>query len=166
MSQLQTAITQIQFARAYTLRLIDGLAVDDWYRMPTLGISHIAWQVGHLGMAEYRLAVDRIRGERPADGALISAQFLQQFGKGSIPSADRTNYPSPAEILATCDRVHRLALIELVDLPEEEWCAPPLKPHPLFQTKIDSLFWCAHHEMLHAGQIGLLRRELGHTPKW
>ena len=34
------------------------------------------------------------------------------------------------------------------------------------QTKLDSLFWCAHHEMLHAGQIGLVRRLLGQAPLW
>ena len=29
-----------------------------------------------------------------------------------------------------------------------------------------SLLWCAHHEMVHAGQIGLLRRYLGFAPVW
>ncbi len=33
-------------------------------------------------------------------------------------------------------------------------------------TKLRALLWCAHHEMLHAGQMGLLRRHLGYPPMW
>jgi hypothetical protein len=166
MNSLQTAIHRIQFSRQYTLRLIDGLNRADWFRMPAQGITHIAWQVGHLAMAEYRLALDRIRGEKPEDVQLISPAILKLFGKDSVPDADTGKYPSPAEILRICERIHAQVLAELPSLPESEWTAAPLKPHPLFQTKIDSLFWCAHHEMLHAGQIGLLRRMLGYQPKW
>jgi hypothetical protein len=39
-------------------------------------------------------------------------------------------------------------------------------PHPFATTKLLALLWCAHHEMLHAGQIGLLRRLLGYPPIW
>jgi len=39
---------------------------------------------------------------------------------------------------------------------------PPLKPLSLAKTKLWSLLWCAQHEMVHAGQIGLLRRLLGY----
>jgi DinB superfamily len=165
-SPLETAIERIRFSRQYTLRLIEGLAPGDWFRMPAPAITHIAWQVGHLAMAQYRLTLDRIRGERPADADLISPQFLKQFGKDSVPVADAAQYPEPAAILETCEKVHRQSLAELAQLPESEWGAAPLKPHPLFHTKLDSLFWCAHHEMLHAGQIGLLHRMFGYAPKW
>jgi uncharacterized damage-inducible protein DinB len=36
----------------------------------------------------------------------------------------------------------------------------------LAQTKRASLLWCAQHELVHAGQIGLLRRLLGYPPLW
>jgi hypothetical protein len=39
-------------------------------------------------------------------------------------------------------------------------------PHPFSTTKLRALLWCAHHEMLDAGQIGLLRRHLGYPPMW
>ena len=34
-------------------------------------------------------------------------------------------------------------------------------PHQFATTKLRALLWCAQHEMLHAGQIGMLRRYLG-----
>jgi hypothetical protein len=37
-------------------------------------------------------------------------------------------------------------------------------PHPMFSTKLGALMFCPFHEMLHAGQIGLLRRLFGNAP--
>jgi hypothetical protein len=31
---------------------------------------------------------------------------------------------------------------------------------------VEFLRWCGHHEMTHAGQIGLIRRMLGLSPVW
>ena len=165
-SLLEIAIERIEFSRGYTLRLLERIDDADWFRMPTPAVTHIAWQVGHLAMAQYRLTLDRIRGERPEDASLISADFLKTFGKESIPHPDPARYPTPVEIRAVLDRVHRQALDELRQWPESDWFALPVKPHSLFTRKIDSLFWCAHHEMLHAGQIGLLRRLFGNAPVW
>ena len=38
------------------------------------------------------------------------------------------------------------------------------KPYAVYPNKLGALVFCSHHEMLHAGQIGLLRRLLGKTP--
>ena len=62
--RLEIAIKHIEFARSYTLGLIEGLDDDDWFRQATEGVTHIAWQVGHLAMAEYGLCLFRVRGRR------------------------------------------------------------------------------------------------------
>jgi hypothetical protein len=130
------------------------------------GVTHVAWQAGHLAMAEYRLCLDRIRGERPDDEQIISAAFLRQFGKGSEPDPDPSVYPAPSEILATLARVHEAAMTECANLSDSDLDATALKPHLWFTTKIGSLSWCAAHEMTHAGQLGLLRRLMGKKPIW
>jgi hypothetical protein len=71
MSRLQQAIDQITFARTYTLRLLDQVKEEDWFRQPTAGITHIAWQVGHLATAEFRLGLLRVRGDRPEDEKIM-----------------------------------------------------------------------------------------------
>lgn len=163
--QLALALSQIRAARAYTLERLDGLNDDEWFVMPG-GVTHIAWQVGHLAMAQYRLCLDRIRGERPEDEHLISADFLCRLGRDSVPDADRTNHLPIAELRAVFDRVHAAVLVECESLSEIDLAAATTKPHRLFTTKLDSLLWCARHEMVHAGQIGLLRRLLGRKPQW
>ena len=166
MSQLQTAVDQIIFARRYTVGLLDGVPEAEWFRMPAEGVTHVAWQVGHLAMGQYRLTMELLRGRRPDDGELISDDFLRLFSRNSVPDANPAAYPAPAAIRAVFDRVHERVLAELKDFPEAEWSAPPTRAHRLAKTKMESLFWCGHHEMLHAGQIGLLRRLFGHPPQW
>jgi len=166
MSTLQAALAQIAFARKYTIKLLDQVDPKEWFRQPTEGVSHIAWQVGHLAMGQYRLALERVRGRQPGDERLISDSFLLQFGRDSVPDPDPSKNPSLEEIRHAFDAVHRQALHELFNLTEAELQEPPVKPHPLFTTKLGGLFWCGQHELIHAGQIGLLRRLLGHKPLW
>jgi hypothetical protein len=166
MNRLQLAIDQIVFARNYTIGLLDQTPAHDWLRQPPGGISHIGWQVGHLAFAEYRLALLRIRGPQPEDDTLVSQDFVRLFGAKSVPEADPAKYPAPAEIRAALDRVHEQVLRELPGLAEAELDQPVPHPHPFAKTKLLALLWCAHHEMVHAGQIGLLRRQLGHPPMW
>jgi hypothetical protein len=165
-NRLQLAIEQIVFARNYTIGLLDKTPTTEWFRQPPGGVSHVAWQVGHLAFAQYRMALSRIRGTQPQDDGLISGEFVRLFGRDSVPDADPTKYPSQAEIRAVFDRVHEQVLRELRDLDESELDRPVLKPHPLVKTKLWALLWCAQHEAIHAGQIGLLRRQLGYSPLW
>ena len=107
----------------------------------------------------------RIRGERPDDSELVSAELRQLFGKGSTPDPDATKYPNATEIRDLLDRVHKRTIEELTATSEDvfnELTGEP--PHPMFRTKLEALSWCAQHEFIHAGQIGLLRRLLGE--KW
>jgi uncharacterized damage-inducible protein DinB len=166
MSIVKLALEQIVFVRNYTTHLLDNVPPEDWFRQPSAGVSTIAWQVGHLAMAEYRLALERIRGRRPEDEGLIPEEFLKHFARASIPNPDPAQNPSVEHIRAVFESVHRQALAELETLSEDELSQPVLKSHPLAKTKQEALFWCSQHEMLHAGQIGLLRRQLGYAPLW
>jgi uncharacterized damage-inducible protein DinB len=161
---LRLAIEQIVFARNYTNWLLGQTPTAEWYRQPAGGVSHVAWQAGHLAYAEYRLALWRIRGERPEDEGLFSPKFKRLFGADSVPQ-EESAYP-PDEIRAALDRVHSQVLRELPGLGEDELDRPVPHPHPFAKTKLLALLWCAHHEMLHAGQIGLLRRQLGYPRIW
>jgi uncharacterized damage-inducible protein DinB len=164
MARLQFALEQIVFARNYTIELLEQTPMAEWFRMPAGGVSHVAWQVGHIAHAEYRLALWRVRGERPDDATLFSPDFRRLFGADSVPQADSV-FPA-AELRAVLDRVHEQVLRELPQLAEGELDQPVPHPHPFATTKLRALLWCAHHEMVHAGQIGLLRRHLGYPPMW
>jgi hypothetical protein len=160
------ALQQLQLARQYTLRLLDHVPHEDWFRLPAEGVTHVAWQVGHLAMAEYRLALERVRGSRAEDAQLFPQELLIWYGKDSIPDPDPRHNLQPEELRAALDRIHTQVLQELPAVADADWSLPPHRPHPLFDTRLGSVAWCARHEMLHAGQIGLLRRLLGGSPLW
>ena len=162
--ELKFPLQLIKEAREYTVSLLEDLQPDDWFRMPSDGVTHIAWQVGHLAMAEFRLCLERLRDLQPDDRDMISKDFLRMHGKGSVPVAHPAESPSPEQIRATFDRVHTQVLKEIPLYQADDVSEPLANPHPMFGTKVDALYFCAKHEMLHAGQIGLVRRLLGKPP--
>ena len=103
--------------------------------MPQEGVTHVAWQVGHLAFAQYRLALLRVRGARPDDGALIAPEFLAVLGADTVADRDAARYPSPAEIRAVFDRVHHRVLEDLARHPEADLDSPVPLPHPIAKTK-------------------------------
>ena len=51
MSQLEFAIAQMRLARAYVNDLLFHIDSNEWFRQPKEGVTHVAWQVGHLAVA-------------------------------------------------------------------------------------------------------------------
>ena len=164
MSRLSEALDQIALTRRYLLERLDTVPVADWFAMPG-GVTHVAWQVGHLASSQYRLCLERLRPRTLADEALIPDEFLKMFGREALPAAV-TGY-TPEQIRAVFDRVYARVMEELPAYPDADLDLPPLlKPHPLFSTRIAGLRYAPLHEMIHCGQIALLRRLLGQPPIW
>jgi hypothetical protein len=161
---LELAIKQIEFARAYTVSILAEIAEVDWFTMPPDCPTHVAWQAGHLSMAQYGLCLFRQRGRQEIDSELMSSSFRKLFSRGTVPESDATKYPSPAEIRAVFDRVHAQVLKEAPSFTAGQLKEPVEAPFAVEATKLGALLFCSHHEMLHAGQLGLLRRLLGKQP--
>ncbi|MFO0869582.1 MAG: DinB family protein [Pirellulales bacterium] len=164
MSLAELALAQIVSARQYLQTLLADLPDDEWFVMPTGAATHVAWQVGHLAMAEYGLCLFRQRGRTAADLELMPGTFRKQFQRGSQPQPDPQQNPTPAEIRQALDTVHSQVLAEVPTFTDEQLSQPADMPYAAQPTRYGALLFCAHHEMLHAGQIGLLRRLLGHPP--
>lgn len=163
-SKLQSAIERIKFARLYTSQFLNELSPGDWFWHPAELTTHVAWQVGHLAVAEYNLCLRRIRDRIDADNALISDEYIKLFQLGSTPTADLSLYPPVEEIRRVFNAVHQQAISELSQRTDAELDVPVGKPHPVFATKLGAVEWCAPHELVHAGQIALLRRMMGRPP--
>ena len=159
-------LDQIRFARSYTTRLLDHTPQEEWFEIPLGGVSHVGWQVGHLIVAGYNLTLKRARGRLPGDEKLVSDEMLARFGRESVADPDMGDRFSAAILRATYDRVHDRIQAELPGIPAAQWELPLDPPHMICKTRLECLAWCGQHEMVHAGQIGLLRRLLGHAPVW
>ena len=158
--RLAIVMRQIEFARNYTMTLLEDLNDDDWFWSPPEYPTHIAWQVGHIAMSEYGLAMFQQRGRLTEDRERMSGKYRKLFLRGTEPKLDREAYPSPPEILEVLNNVHQQMRIEVPTFEEilDEEVGPP---HAAYATKYGALLFAPQHEMLHAGQIGVLRRLMG-----
>lgn len=164
MDALQLAIDQIRFARDYTLTLLDETPADRWFEIPPGSPSHIAWQVGHLAMAQYGLCLFRIRGRSEGDLDLMPSSFRKKYSRGTTPDPDPERNPAVADIREVLDRVYQQAMQEMPGYSADVLQETVELPYTAYPTRLGCLLFCSHHEQIHAGQIGLIRRHLGLPP--
>ena len=105
-----------------------------------------------------------MRGKEPEDEQIIPASFFRRFQKGTVPDPNADQYPAPDEIRQVLQRVHQQSLAELAGYTDQQLNVKLPEPHAVFDTKLGSVYFCSAHELIHAGQIGLVRRLLGKTP--
>jgi hypothetical protein len=162
--RLEPAIDRLRRSRLFIKPFLADLRPEDWYWSPSQITTHVAWQVGHLAVAQYNMCLRRIRGRTTGDEALISDGFIDAFKAGSKPEAEASKDLPLVEIQRVFNGVHDQALAELADRDDAELDVPLEQPHPAFKTKLAAVEFCALHEMVHAGQIALLRRLMGKPP--
>jgi uncharacterized damage-inducible protein DinB len=161
--RLQPALDRIERSRWYTKQFLSDLTPEEWIWQPSELPTHVAWQVAHIAMAQYALCLMRIRGKAEADEALLSEAFFDRFKRGSVPAAGPENNPPLEEIQRVFDAVHQQSLAELAGRTDED-LDEPVDPHPAFKTKLGAVEFASQHELIHAGQIGMLRRLMGKPP--
>jgi DinB superfamily len=167
MDRIRALIDALVFARGYTVPLLDTIPVSDWFAMPAGCPTHVAWQVGHLAFAEARLIVERVGGRRIVEEGVLPAEYFNLFARDSVPDPDPGNHPSPTDIRGVFDRVHEVALQILRDTRDADLETHVVgSSHRFCRTKLDYARWVSAHEMSHTGQIGLIRRMLGHKAVW
>jgi hypothetical protein len=95
---------------------------------------------------------------------LIPNRFRKKVMKGTQPEASPEAYLPPLEIVQVLNRVNDQMLLEIDGLDGPNLDEPVDLPYAGFPTRYGSLLFAASHEMLHAGQIGVLRRLMGMSP--
>jgi hypothetical protein len=163
-ARLEAAIERLRRARTFTRRFLADLAPDEWFWSPPAYTTHIAWQTGHIAVAQYNLCLRRLRGRTAEDDTLMPEAFFDVFKVGSQPLSGAANNPPLEQIQRVFDAVQQQVLIELPNVDNAELDAPVDPPHPAFKTKLGAIEWCSPHEFVHAGQIAMLRRLMGKPP--
>ncbi len=155
---------QMLFARGYLHTLVDTVPVERWFEQPAGCPTHVAWQVGHIASSQYLLTLFRTRGKLDSDEGLIPKAFLKQFGKGSEAQPAEASSFSAGQVLEIFDAVGREAVAVVPTLSANSLRQSVVMPYAVYPNILGSLLLASHHEMLHAGQVGIVRRMLGLTP--
>ena len=117
-------------------------------------VNHVKWLTGHVVSTRYMLL--NLCG-RPAQEPFPS---LFEKGKGLDSDAE---YPSMQALLADWDALSEQLAEQMDQITEEQANGPaPFQVPTTDQTFRGVLTFFLHHEAYHIGQIGILRKYLGH----
>ena len=157
-------VGQVDFARKYTLGLLENVPEELWPIVPTGASSHIAWQVGHLAVSQYGLMLFRQRGRAEGDLELMPGWLRKRFGRGSVPPSNASEIPSKESLLECLEKIHYASMASLPNFSAEQLMETTEMPYAVYPIKLGALLFCPLHESIHAGQIGMLRRMHGLLP--
>jgi len=124
---------------------------------PVEGAHHAAWQLGHLILSERRM-VDAVRG---GSGIALPDGFEAAHPKGGAPGIrEAVVRKSEYQGLMELQRQQTLGL--LARLPEEELSAVAPEIVRAYAPTVGAVFaTIGGHELMHSGQIAVIRRALG-----
>ncbi len=170
MERIDFILEQSELTRNTTLKLLREIPGEEWYKNQKGIGSSIAWQVGHLVISEFYHAIAVVTGfNKKVAEHIPLRKYSEQFTIGTKVSDDWEFKPTPSEFLKDLDFVHNVAIEDMKTLSEYDLNSklePTKFPHPTAEIKHEALSWNYMHEMYHCGQIGILKRELGHPTNW
>ena len=145
---------------AYLRRLVADVPDVDLSRQPNGVANHPAWVMGHLTYSCQAL------GGELGLATWLPAQWEQLYGTGSIPTSDRSAYPSKEELLAALvDGQVRIQSAygsrrrgNVHGLPDERYRTT----YPTVGYAV--LHILTGHAAVHVGQVSVWRRAAGYQP--
>ena len=131
-----------------------------WVHQVHPGCNHALWFVGHMANTDnFLLSLVAPQRTAPLEG------YRERFGMGSQPVNRPEEYPPPQEVLETMRERRRTLLNVLGEMSEEDLSRATPPGSPDFLPDFASVFEMANwHEAMHAGQLSVARRALGHKP--
>jgi len=148
------AIAKIfEFSQMSLSRNLEGITHEESLWAPEPGGNAVNWVLGHI--LYHRNVVMSLLGQPP----VWDPEKAARYARGSAPLGP-DDHPQPLEsIRAEMDRSQAPLVAALRAATEEQLAAPMENGAPLSQR----LTLLGFHEGYHGGQIGLLRRLLGHA---
>ncbi len=154
---LDTGLFVLEFARRATLGFLEGIEGDAFVKAFAPGGGNAAYAVGHIASTD-DMTLQMLAGQ---PGALPETH-QKLFGGGAHPSENTADYPPRAEMIETMNGLRASVIDYFKGLSEAELLAPVEGPMAQFgDTRAKLMTSLAWHEGMHAGQLTVIRRQLG-----
>ncbi|MBU0640863.1 MAG: DinB family protein [Planctomycetes bacterium] len=145
------------FCRMVTNMYLQDLSDADLLMRPVPSANHIAWQLGHLICSE-RQMMSALGHEMPE----LPAGFEKAHDKEAAKSDDPANFPSKDQYIALMEKQRNVTMAAFDATSETDLETPsPKEMREYAPTVADVLRLVGLHELMHAGQLVVVRRKLG-----
>ena len=136
-------------------RALDGLGDSEMWQSPPGGGNPMAWVLGHV--TEYRTVLLTLMGHP------MPLEWGERvFARGSARREPAT-YPDRRVIEACWKATHGAMRDAFAAVTADRLAAPAKMELPGVKTIADQIAFGAFHESYHVGQMGYVRRQLGHS---
>jgi uncharacterized damage-inducible protein DinB len=136
-------------------RSLEGLSDEEAWAQPTGSGNPIAWLLGHLTEARAGMLTEM--------GMPFTYGWTRVFQRGSALQ-DRSGYPTRAAIETAWTATHAAMRDAFASVAAERLAGPVTRrPVPGVENLTDLIAFCGFHESYHVGQIGFIRKQLGHS---
>lgn len=133
------------------------LTPEELLTRPVPSANHIAWQLGHLILAERHLVETAAPGSMPE----LPAGFADRYGRGKQPADNPKDFLSKEEYAQLAETIRAATLQTLDRLSPADFDKPiEGRVPPFVRTVGDAFVTIGNHWVLHAGQWVVLRRKL------
>ena len=163
MNPNEMLIDQIESIREIALATFADFGPQEQFFQPSAGMNHPLWLLGHIATSEDHLILEFCTA-----AALLPERYNELFGMGSKLLEDPSGYPAAEEILGHLDLIHEAAIDYIRSADQEEFDKAPTcfdrfdeRAAHMFATRGRCIWFHAHHEAMHTGQLGYLRRLTG-----
>jgi hypothetical protein len=125
---------------------------------PVDAANHIAWQIGHLILAEQRLG-SRLPGAKYPE---LPAGFAEKHDRQPTAQNATSGFGTKAQYLELFNKTREATLAALAKLTDADFDQPVSGPLPPGITNVGGVVMLiANHTLMHGGQFSVVRRKLG-----
>lgn len=150
--------TELDLPTFVTKSYVQDLTDDELLIRPHEKANHVAWQLGHLIVAEHNLNNMVCPDSMPS----LPEGFAEKHGKETATSDDKSGFCAKDEYLQAMDVQRAGTLALLNELSDEELQKPAPEDIQEFGATVGAVIaGQSAHWMMHAGQWVIVRRQLG-----
>lgn len=140
---------------------LNDLSDSELFVRPAPGCNHIAWQLGHLLVAENEMVEAAYPGSMPP----LPAGFAEKYTKETSHRDTPASFHSKGVYMNTYEEQRSGTLKALEKLSDADLDKPAPEKYREWLKSVGDLFSMqGSHWLMHAGQWAVVRRQLGRPP--
>jgi hypothetical protein len=158
MNTHEAIVSNLHTSRFIMTSYLKDMTDADLIVRPVPSAHHAAWQLGHLILSESQM----VNGVKPGTAPALPVEFAARHDKGAAHSSNQGEFYSKEQYLTFMSALREASLALLSQLSEADLSNPGPEAMRSYAPKVGSVFLSiANHELMHSGQIAVIRRALG-----